>query len=241
METILELIRPFARRSSAQGSTRQTPDTLRGTPRNFCAATEISYSRVAVDSVSAADVGLDLTHTNETDLESLMRAANRGDSNAYGRFLRAVTPILRGIIRARGARLGPEGCEDVLQAVLLAIHLKRHTWREDLPLRPWLYAVARHKVIDALRARGAAANVPVEPFTDSVPAPPAPDALAGRDLDRLLERLGSRDSSIIRAIGIEGDSAAEAAARLGMTEGAVRVALHRALKRIARLRQTLFE
>lgn len=186
-------------------------------------------------------IGKTVSRSDTSDLEDLLRAANRGDSEAYERFLRAVTPILRGIVTARGARLGPESCEDVLQGVLLAVHLKRHTWREDLPVRPWLYAVARHKVIDALRARGAVADGAVEPDVDSLPAPPAPDALAGRDLDRLLDRLGVRDSQIIRAIGVEGDSAAEAAARFGMTEGAIRVALHRALKRIARLRQTMLE
>jgi DNA-directed RNA polymerase specialized sigma24 family protein len=83
-----------------------------------------------------------------------MRAANRGDATAYRRLLQAVTPVLRGVVRARGAALGPEGCEDVVQEVLLAIHLKRQTWREDAPLRPWLYAIARHKVVDAFRAAG---------------------------------------------------------------------------------------
>ncbi|MCB1391244.1 MAG: sigD protein, partial [Rhodobacteraceae bacterium] len=56
---------------------------------------------------------------------------------------------MRGIVRARGGGLGPEACEDVVQEVLLTIHLKRQSWREDAPLRPWLYAVTRHKVIDA--------------------------------------------------------------------------------------------
>lgn len=182
-----------------------------------------------------------MNRPDAADLEDLLRAANRGDGDSYGRFLRAVTPILRGIVASRGARLGSDGCEDVLQSVLLAVHLKRHTWREDMPLRPWLYAVARHKVIDELRARGARADVPVEPFVDSLPDPQTPEMMAGRDLERLLDRLGARDSQIIRAVGINGDSAAEAAARFGMTEGALRVALHRALKRIARLRQTMFE
>jgi DNA-directed RNA polymerase specialized sigma24 family protein len=77
------------------------------------------------------------------DWENLAAAANSGDGRAYARFLRAVTPVLRGVVRAKGAALGEAGFEDVLQEVLLGVHLKRHTWQRDAPLRPWLYAIAR--------------------------------------------------------------------------------------------------
>jgi len=170
-----------------------------------------------------------------------MRAANRGDAAAYGRLLRAITPVLRGIVRSRGAALGPQGCEDVLQEVLLAIHLKRQTWREDGPLRPWLYAVARHKVIDAFRARGRRVEVPVEDFAEILPAAEAPDPMEMRDMEKVLARLDPRAADIVRSIGVAGATTAETAARLEMSEGAVRVALHRALKSIARLRVRMIE
>jgi RNA polymerase sigma-70 factor (ECF subfamily) len=175
------------------------------------------------------------------DWEALMRAANRGDSAAYARLLREIAPVLRGIVRARGARLGPEGCEDVVQEVLLAVHLKRHTWREDAPLRPWLYAVTRHKVIDAFRARGQRVELPVEDMAEVLAAPEGPDPLQARDMEKVIGRLEPRAAEIVRAIGLNGESAAEAGARLDMTEGAVRVALHRALKTIARLRERMIE
>lgn len=171
------------------------------------------------------------------DWDAWMRAANRGDRAAYARLLGRLAPVIRGIVRARGAGLGAEGCEDVVQEVMLAIHLKRHTWREDAPLRPWLYAVARHKVVDAFRARGGRVDLPVEDFAEVLPAPPDPDTLAKRDTDRLLARIEPRAAEIVRALALDGDSAAETGARLGMTEGAVRVALHRALKSLSRLAQ----
>ena len=65
-------------------------------------------------------------------LDDLLRAANRGDERAYGEFLRAVTPLVRGIARARGGGLGADVIEDIVQETLLAIHQKRHTWREDM-------------------------------------------------------------------------------------------------------------
>lgn len=169
------------------------------------------------------------------DWDDLMRAANRGDRAAYARLLALVAPALRGLVRARGSGLGPEGCEDVVQEVLLAIHLKRHTWDEGQPLRPWLWAVARHKIVDAFRARGRRVFVPVEDFAEVLPDDTSPDPTAARDTDRLLARIEPRAAEIVRAVSLEGLSAAETGARLGMTEGAVRVALHRALRALAGL------
>ena len=48
-------------------------------------------------------------------------------------------------------------------------------------------------------------------------------------------------AEIVRAFGLRGETVAETASRLQMTEGAVRVALHRALKSIARLRERMIE
>lgn len=174
-------------------------------------------------------------------LEDLMRAANRGDSAAYHRLLKSITPVLRNVVRARGAALGREGCEDVLQDVLLAIHSKRHTWREDVPLRPWLYAVARHKVIDAFRMRGKHVELSIDEFAEGIPAAEGPDPTDGRDMDKVLGQLDPRAAEIVRAFGLSGETTAETAARLDMSEGAVRVALHRALKSIARLRERMIE
>jgi RNA polymerase sigma-70 factor (ECF subfamily) len=179
---------------------------------------------------------------NDLDaLEDLMRAANRGDQGAYHRVLTAITPLLRKVVQARGSALGREGCEDVLQDVLLAIHRKRHTWNEDQPLRPWLYAIARHKVVDAFRARGSRIELSIEAFAEGLPAADAPDPTTGRDMEKVLNALDPREADIVRAFGVNGETTAETAARLNMSEGAVRVALHRALKSVAKLRERMIE
>ena len=175
------------------------------------------------------------------DWEALMRAALRGDEAAYRRFLQAVAPVLRGIIAARGGGLDPAGREDILQEALLAIHLKRHTWREDAPLRPWLYALTRHKIVDAFRARGRRVHLPVEDFSEVLAAPAERDPTEAADMDKLIARLEPRAADIVRAIGLQGATFAEAAGRFSMTEGAVRVALHRALRRLSELRRTMIE
>ena len=172
---------------------------------------------------------------------TLLRAANAGDARAYSQFLQAVTPVMRGIVRTKGRVLGDAVCEDVVQDVLLAIHLKRHTWRSDAPLRPWLYAIARYKVVDAFRARGTRIDLPIEDFADHLAATPDPDPTDAADMQKMIAMLDPRAQAIVRKVGLDGASISETGQDLGMNEGAVRVALHRALKQLATLRQRYIE
>lgn len=183
---------------------------------------------------------MDCDESREATWAVWMRAALDGDAGAYRRLLAALTPVLR-VAAARGlARAGAGGAdvEDVVQEALLAIHLKRHTWDRSLPLMPWVVTIARNKLIDVLRRRGrrgGRVEVPVEDFADVLAAPADRDPTEARDVDRLLERLGTRQRAIVRAIGVEDQSIAATAERLNMSEGAVRVALHRGLKTLAEL------
>jgi RNA polymerase sigma factor (sigma-70 family) len=167
----------------------------------------------------------------------LLAAANTGDARAYARFLQVVTPVLRGIVRAKAGGLGEAGCEDVLQEVLLAVHLKRHTWDMGAPLRPWLYAITRYKVVDAFRTRGRKIDLPIEDFAEVLAADTGPDPTEAADIAKMIGMLDGRSADIVRRIGLEGASVAETGLALTMSEGAVRVALHRALKTLATLRE----
>ena len=171
------------------------------------------------------------------DWGELLKEANAGNTRAYEQFLRTITPVLRGIVRTRGTGLGEAGCEDVVQEVLLAIHLKRHTWKVGAPVRPWLYAITRYKVADAFRARGRSVDLPIEDFLDDLAAEPGPDPTEAADMDKMIGMLDGRSADIVRMIGRDGATAAEAGEALDMSEGAVRGALHRALKTLARLRE----
>ena len=173
----------------------------------------------------------------ETEWAALLRAANAGDAHAYAAFLRAVAPVLRGLVRARGRALPTDHHEDIVQEVLLAIHAKRHTWAPDRPVRPWLFAIARHKVADAFRAGGAKVHLDVHDLDEVLAAPPGPEPGAASDVGRLLARLDPHAAEIVRASALRDEEAAAIGARLSMTEGAVRVALHRAMRRLAAFAQ----
>jgi RNA polymerase sigma-70 factor (ECF subfamily) len=170
-----------------------------------------------------------------TDLSALMRLARQGDDAAYRRLLGHLSVWLRIVVR-RGlvsAGRGTADCEDVVQEALLAMHLKRDTWDEAQPLEPWLRAIARYKLVDHLRRRGVHDHVDIDDHAGSLVATADPDAAATMDSQRLLASLPARQRRIVEEISIEGHRAAEVAARLGMSEGAVRVALHRALRSLA--------
>jgi RNA polymerase sigma-70 factor (ECF subfamily) len=172
---------------------------------------------------------------HEPTWENLLARANDGDGAAFARFLTAVTPTLRAVIRRRGQALPQDQYEDILQEVLLAIHLKRQTWRRDTPVRPWLYAVARYKVVDAFRRRGAGVHLPLEDFEDILSEDPAAPPLAARDAERMLGLIDTRSAALVRAVALDGQSAEAAGERVGLTAGAARVALHRAMKRLSRI------
>jgi len=168
-------------------------------------------------------------------LESLLARANGGDGAAFARFLALVTPALRTVIRHKATTLPADQHEDILQEVLLAIHLKRGTWRPDLPVRPWLYALARYKVVDALRRRGAAVHVPIEDFSDLLPQDDDPAPLSARDAETMLGLIDTRSAALVRAVALHGQTAEVAGETVGLSAGAARVALHRAMKRLAKI------
>jgi RNA polymerase sigma-70 factor, ECF subfamily len=114
------------------------------------------------------------------------------------------------------------------------LHLKRHTWDESQPLLPWVSAIARHKTIDSMRRRGKRTYLPIEDISDILSADPQPQAGGSLDAERVIAMLKGRQREIVQAISMEGASARQVAQRLGMTEGAVRVALHRALQSLAK-------
>jgi RNA polymerase sigma factor (sigma-70 family) len=171
----------------------------------------------------------------EDEWAKWMRAAIGGDAQAYHRFLVSVTPYLRSMAKRRCNQFGaPSGdAEDVVQEVLLAIHLKRGTWDPKRPIGPWLTVIVRNKLIDSLRKRGRHVQVPIEDVIATLEADEQTDTTERMDTEALLERLKDPQRDIVRSISLNGAGIRETAERLMMSEGAVRVALHRALKALA--------
>jgi RNA polymerase sigma-70 factor (ECF subfamily) len=167
----------------------------------------------------------------EAELAALLRAAIDGDARAYTAFLGRVAGRVRSLARRKITRGGVDP-EDIVQETLLAIHAKRHTWMTDAPVLPWVNAIAQHKLVDAFRRRGRRMEVDIDDVATTL-AEPETETVLGRDVERALGALAPGQRLVVSAIAVEGCSIGEAARKLGMTETAVRVALHRGLKAIA--------
>lgn len=173
----------------------------------------------------------------ESAWATAMRKERSGDRFAYEHFLGELAAYLRRIVRHRSNLVGlnPVEVEDVVQDVLIAVHSRRHQWDPERPLLPWLNAIARYKVIDAARRLRKEVRNRVdlddEQWSSLLAFDPSPYE-SGIDVERLLSELPPGQQSVARAIGVDGASPGEAAAQLGMNEGAVRVAFHRALKKL---------
>ncbi len=168
-----------------------------------------------------------------------MTAALDGDAAAYRALLQDIAPAVRATVRrgfgsGLGGGFGAE-VEDAVQETLLAIHLKRHTWRIGEPIGPWIGAIARHKTIDAMRRRGRRLEVALDGLVEEPEAETSERDQDRRDAQRLMAGLNPRQQDIVRSISLDGRTVRETAQRLEMTEVAVRVTLHRALKALAAL------
>jgi RNA polymerase sigma-70 factor (ECF subfamily) len=176
----------------------------------------------------------------EDEWTGLMRLAISGDSAAYQRLLKAVTPVLRAGARRGLARAGQpiDQSEDVVQDILLAVHLKRHTWDANAPFAPWLFAIARNKLVDTMRRRGRRIFVNIDDFAETIPDEPAAETASANEIAVQLKTLPPRQREVLQSIAVEGASIRDTAAKFAMSEGAVRVALHRALASLtAKLRE----
>jgi RNA polymerase sigma-70 factor (ECF subfamily) len=165
-----------------------------------------------------------------------MSAGLNGDNIAYRRLLTTLSGNLRAYFRGRLARSGRsvEETEDLVQEALIAVHVRRHTYDPGRPLTPWMYAIARYKLIDYLRrTRSSMADYPIESAEEIIASDDNTTVESSLDLTKLLASLPERMRLAIQYVKIEGLSVAEAAARCEISESAVKVNVHRGLKALA--------
>jgi RNA polymerase sigma-70 factor, ECF subfamily len=212
------------------------------------AEAEPSPSVIVNENVESTEIGVnrgrqmdELSHFQEPKLRALMTASLDGDAAAYYELLQQLTPHLRAYYRHRFARIGHglTDAEDLLQEALIAIHTHRHTYDQTQPFTPWVYAIARYKFLDYLRrTKYSLKDMPMESAEELIADSDMTAVDSGLDVQRLLVGIPSKAREAIQYVKLDGLSVSEAAARSGMSESAVKVAVHRGLKALAlRIRQ----
>jgi RNA polymerase sigma-70 factor (ECF subfamily) len=165
----------------------------------------------------------------------LMQRAQDGDSSAYAELLAEITPLLRRTIRHRRRTLQPQDVEDLVQEVLLSLHVVRATYDPSRPFLPWLMAITHNRIVDGIRkqVRRGANEVTVEHLPETFPDAAA-NTLDGtygdpEALRQAVQRLPQGQRTAIEMVKIREMSLKEASAASGMSVAALKVAVHRGI------------
>ena len=181
------------------------------------------------------DQGHSKFHKLETELKSLFAAASAGDGAAYHEFLVTLAPYLRGFFKKR-MQFCPDRVEDLVQEVLLAIHLKKHTYDPALPISAWIHAIAKYKYVDFVRAsRHDFASQSVEDDSDLLAYSDTIAQESLLDVEKLLDSLPAPFRIPIQLTKLAGYSVNEASEISGLSESAVKIGVHRGLKKLSKM------
>lgn len=164
-----------------------------------------------------------------------MARAQSGDQDAYRRLLNEILPLLRALV-ARHHR-NPSDGEEVVQETLLSVHVVRRTYDPTRPFLPWLLTLARRRVVDWLRQRGRAAarEVPLTPEHETFACHPVnrdDGDWSPRALQDAIAQLPEAERRAITMLKLGEMSLIEAAAASGTSISALKVATHRATRRL---------
>lgn len=169
---------------------------------------------------------------------SWMAAAQDGDRAAYQRLLVSIVPTLR---RMAGRSFHDRAdIDDVVQDILISMHEVRATYDPARPFRPWLAAISRHRIIDRLRQKGrrSAREIPLDQEHETFAADDANTegmTIDTHALNAAIDRLPEAQRIAVRALKLREGTLKSVAADTGMTEGALKVATHRAIRRLRAL------
>lgn len=167
----------------------------------------------------------------ETELKALMLAGLGGNSAAHAALLGTVRPLIAAFLNRRlpGDR---DEVEDLVQETLIALHNGRASYDRTRAFAPWLFAIARRKLIDHFRRNRR--HVPVESVAEILHLESFEEASnSAFDVDRLLGKLPQKQAGAIRAMKLAGRSAVEVARDAGISVSDVKVSVHRGLRRLS--------
>jgi RNA polymerase sigma-70 factor (ECF subfamily) len=165
-----------------------------------------------------------------------MVRAQQGDQRAYEDLLQLLARDARGFV---GRRVGwTDWVEDVVQDALLTVHRARHTYDGRRPFAPWFYAIVNSRLIDALRSRKRLIGREVVD-EEALARQAAPAGDHGRpdmreELARAVSGLPRVQREVVSLLKYDDLSVREVAARLGMSEAAVKATAHRGYKVLRR-------
>lgn len=175
------------------------------------------------------------TRSDEVLMDEVRAGSPTAFESLYDRHHRSVFTFL---LRSLGER---QKAEDLLQETFLRVFAHREGWRPTAAFRTWLFTIARNLVIDQLRRRIGGPEPDTDEALETLADPgatPLQRAEAGELGERLqaaVLRLPPSQREVLLLSRFSGLSHEEIAEITGASAGAVRVTLHRALRRLVDL------
>jgi RNA polymerase sigma-70 factor (ECF subfamily) len=199
---------------------------------------------------SAADIpeNVDGPQPSTGTSHSLLRRVQTDDPAAWDRLIALYAPLVFQWCRDCGLR--EQDVADVFQEVFQAVVTHIGGFRKERPgdtFRGWLRTITRNKIHDHFRrrgrepegvggteAQGLLAEVPAWGASeeDSIASQAQEHGLFRRALQLIQQEFAERTWQAFWQTAVEGRPAAEVAAELSMSPGAVRVAKSRVLQRL---------
>ena len=171
----------------------------------------------------------------------VLMAAQRGEEWAASTLFDSVQPSLIRYLRWQE----PSAADDLAGETWLAVAGRLGSFEGDeASFRAWVFAIARRRLADVRRRGARRRTVPTDPESLSAIAggPDPADLVVGsisaqQAIEQLTARLSPEQAEIVILRVVAGFTVEEVAHLVGKQAGAVRVAQHRALRRLSRAEQ----
>ncbi len=169
----------------------------------------------------------------------ILARAQGGDEAAFARIFRDLQPALLRYLRVIASEAEDVAGETWLQVVAGLISFRG----DEQAFRAWLFTIARHRAIDAGRSRARHPTVPLdlseaaEQLVSADSADLALEAVSARAVVKLIAELPPDQAEVIMLRVVADLDSGDVARIVGKTPGAVRVAAHRGLRRLAEIAQ----
>lgn len=174
----------------------------------------------------------------ETDLETALAAAREGAEWGFVALYRDLQPRL---LRYATALVGAEA-EDVTAETWLHVARDLQRFEGDLDgFRGWATTICRNRAMDTARVRARRPqivgdiDVVAEPYAPSDTAADALTALSSRAAIAMIASLPRHEAEAVLLRAVVGLDTIATGAVLGKSAGAVRIAAHRGLNRLAKM------
>jgi RNA polymerase sigma-70 factor (ECF subfamily) len=180
---------------------------------------------------SEASDAADVVATDQQLVRDFL-ARRAGTDAAMAARLAIIPRILGALCRRLQFPMRPHDLEDVAQDATAIALRKLGGLRPDVPLDAWLHRLCNYELSNSLRRLNRQRAEPVPPDLVSREAA-AIQVLERRELlFAALDQLRPEDADIVRTHHLEGRTLAEVAARLRLTENAVKGRYYRAIERL---------